>query len=157
LLPLCRLHQRPVPTRCHITFYQTLKPPSQTTLSGANPLYSGLDRRAKGNSLLLTVMSIFVLPWLTFTFCIIAHSFPSRFNRIATDIDSLDSGLAYAVRLGIGRRGLRKTWGNRRNFFGCSPFQWRISSHCIFENHHSLAHYRWSFWHRWPIPAVFIP
>jgi hypothetical protein len=62
-----------------------------------------LERRAQGNSLLLSALSIFVLPWLTFTFCIIAPSFLSRSNGLATDIGSLEPGLdAHVPRLGIG-------------------------------------------------------
>jgi hypothetical protein len=35
------------------------------------PLYNDIKRRAQGNFFLLTISSIFVLPWLTFAFCII--------------------------------------------------------------------------------------
>jgi hypothetical protein len=38
-------------------------------------LYNDLKRRTQGSSLLLTILSIFVLPWLTFTFCITAPFF----------------------------------------------------------------------------------
>jgi hypothetical protein len=46
-----------------------------TTPQTIRPLYNKLDRRTHGTSLLLTILSIFVLPWLTFAFCIIAPFF----------------------------------------------------------------------------------
>lgn len=48
-------------------------------------LHNDLGWRTQGNSLLLTILSVFPLPWLTFTFCFIAPFPPSRWNRLATD------------------------------------------------------------------------
>jgi hypothetical protein len=63
-------------------------------------------------------LSIFVSPRLTFAFCIIAPFFHMRSNGMATDIASLTPGLdAHGLRSGIGRKGLRKTWGTPRNVF----------------------------------------
>ncbi|SAM05185.1 hypothetical protein [Absidia glauca] len=65
-----------------------------------------LKRRTQGNPLLLTILSIFVLLWLTFAFCINAPFLPSRSNGMATDIGSLAPGLdGLVLRLGIGLKG----------------------------------------------------
>jgi hypothetical protein len=67
-----------------------------------------LGRRTHGNSHLHTISPIFVLPWLTFAFCIITPSFVSRSIGTATDIEFLAPGLeGHVVRLGIRRKALR--------------------------------------------------
>jgi hypothetical protein len=40
-----------------------------TTSRTIHPLYNDLKRQRQGRSLILTILSIFVLPWLTFAFC----------------------------------------------------------------------------------------
>jgi hypothetical protein len=47
----------------------------------ARTLYNDLDRRTHGNHLLLTILPIFVLPWLTFALgiCRCTHFFHCRF------------------------------------------------------------------------------
>jgi hypothetical protein len=58
-------------------------------------------------------LSIFVFHWLTLTSFIITLLFLNRFNRMATDTGSLESGHSswHVLRLGIViRKGLRKTW-----------------------------------------------
>jgi hypothetical protein len=80
------------------------------------PLYDDLERRMQGNYPLLTILSTFVFPWLTFTFLLHCSFFVSKLNGMATEIGSLVAGLdGHGLRLGIGRKGLRKTWGNPRN------------------------------------------
>jgi hypothetical protein len=65
-------------------------------------LYDDLNWRMQGNSLLLTILSIFVLPWLKFTFCVIAPFFLGRLNGMAMDISSLASGLGgHALKIGL--------------------------------------------------------
>jgi hypothetical protein len=86
----------------------------QTTRS----LYDDLKRRTQGNTTLLTILSIFVLSWLTLAFCITASFFLSRSNGMATDIGSLAPGMdGHAVRLGIGCKGIRKTAGTLLFFY----------------------------------------
>jgi hypothetical protein len=41
---------------------------------------------------------------------------------MTADIGSLASGLdGDVIRIGIGRKELRKTWGNPHNYFRCTP------------------------------------
>jgi hypothetical protein len=89
-----------------------------TALRMARPLYDDLQRQTHGNSLLLTLLSIFVLPWPTFAFCIIAPLFFSRSIGVATDVGSLTAGLdGHVVRLWIGRKGLQKNMGKSSQSF----------------------------------------
>jgi hypothetical protein len=68
-------------------------------------------------------MSISVLPWLTFAFCIIAPFSHSRSDGMTTDIDSLAPGLeAHVLRLGIGTKRLQKTCENPHSSFRCTHF-----------------------------------
>jgi hypothetical protein len=62
------------------------------------------------------------LTLLTLTPSVITLLFLNRFNRMATDMDSLAAELdGHVVRLGIGCKGLRKTRGNPLYFFRCTP------------------------------------
>jgi hypothetical protein len=71
------------------------------------PLSNDIERRTQGSPLLLTILSMFVLPWLTFAFCFIAPLFLGRSNGMTTDIGSLAAGLdPHVAILGIGRKGL---------------------------------------------------
>jgi hypothetical protein len=72
-------------------------------------LYNHLERQMLGNSLLLTVLSIFVLPWLTFAFCFIEPFFLKSSNEMAMDIGSLAPVLdEHELRLGVKTKRLRK-------------------------------------------------
>jgi hypothetical protein len=63
-----------------ITFFLSI---DISTVSRTNcPQYGDLERRSPGNSLLFTILSIFVYPWLTFTFCLITLLYLGRFDRI---------------------------------------------------------------------------
>jgi hypothetical protein len=71
-------------------------------------LYIGLERRTQVNHLLLTVLSIFVLFWLTFASCSIAPFNLSKSIRMAADIGSQAPGMDWhELRLGIGTKGLQ--------------------------------------------------
>jgi hypothetical protein len=62
--------------------------------------YNNLERRTQGSSLLITILCIFVLPWLTFACCILAPFFSSRSNGLAANIGSLAPGLnGHALRV----------------------------------------------------------
>jgi hypothetical protein len=129
---------------------------AQTT---TRPLYNDLQWRMQGSSLPLTVLSIFVLPWLTFTFCTIVAFFLKRSNGMAMDIGSLALGHnGHLIRLGIGLKGLRKTRGNpfRGTHFSIvdsvaialpkSPINWLTS----------FEHCHWFLWHCWLALPSFI-
>jgi hypothetical protein len=91
-----------------------------TTSWTTRPLYQNLERRTQGDSYFLAILSIFVLPWPPFTFCIFASHFLNRLNGKATYIGSLAPGLDGLVhRLGIGTKGSRKTW---QLFYECPHF-----------------------------------
>jgi hypothetical protein len=84
-----------------------------TVLRAAHPLYDSFEWRMQGNSLLLTILSIFAVPWITLAFCILAPFFHSISNGMVADIGSLTSWLdGHVIRFGIGHKGLRKTWGS---------------------------------------------
>jgi hypothetical protein len=73
---------------------------------------------SQGISLLLTILSIFVYPWVTFAFCVIPPLFLSRSNEMATNIGFLAPGHnGHALEIEIGLKGLPKSKGNPRNFF----------------------------------------
>jgi hypothetical protein len=62
-----------------------------------------------------------------------SYLFLSRSNKMATDIGFLAAGHdEHVIRLGIGHKGCRK----RCSYF----FHCKFPSHCIFKEHHSLAH-----------------
>jgi hypothetical protein len=98
-------------------------------------LFKDPKRRTQGDPLLLTILSIFALPWLTFVFQISASFFfLGRSNGKATDISFLAPGLdGHTLRLGIGE--------NIAIFFLLmhSLFHCRFCSHCTCETPHSLA------------------
>jgi hypothetical protein len=72
----------------------------------------------QGNSRLLTILSIFALQSLTFAFCINAPFF----QQMATDIGSLAPGLdEHVVKIGIGRKGLRRNGKTVAIFFLGAP------------------------------------
>jgi hypothetical protein len=54
--------------------------------------YNALQRRMQGNSLLLTILSIFFLSWLTFAFCITATLILGISYKTATYIGLLTPG-----------------------------------------------------------------
>jgi hypothetical protein len=59
----------------------------------SRPLYSDLEWWMHGYSFLLTILSIFALPWLTFAFCI-NDPFSTRHRmKMTTNIDSPAPGL----------------------------------------------------------------
>jgi hypothetical protein len=64
-----------------------------TPLLTIRSLYNYHERQMQGNPLLLAILSIFVLPWLTFAFFIIAPFFLRWSDGMATDIDFLAAGL----------------------------------------------------------------
>jgi hypothetical protein len=71
-------------------------------------LYNYYERRTQGDSLLLTILSIFASPWLTFAFCINAPFFLGWSKGIKTDMSSLAAGMdEHVVRIGIRRKGDR--------------------------------------------------
>jgi hypothetical protein len=87
-------------------------------------LYNNLERWTQGNFLLLTILAIFVLPWLTFAFCLIAPFFLEWSNGMTTDIGSLAAGMdGHEFWLEIGRKGLRNN--GKPLAIGAPPF------HCI--------------------------
>jgi hypothetical protein len=68
--------------------------------------------------------SIIVFSWLTFTFLHRCSFFLGRFNRMATVTGFLASGHdGHALGIGIGNKGLRKTWETSRRSWGwCTHF-----------------------------------
>jgi hypothetical protein len=91
------------------------------------------------NYILLAILFIFFSPWLTIALCIITLLFLSRFNRTATYISSLTAGSdGHVVKLGIGRKGLRKT--SHAIVFLLSLFQNRLCGHRTAKNYYSLAY-----------------
>jgi hypothetical protein len=82
------------------------------------PLYNDHEWRTQGNSLHLTILSIFFLTCLTLKLSIITLLFFSRFDRIAMYIGFLAPGMdGYAFRLEFGRKGLQETLGSPHNSF----------------------------------------
>jgi hypothetical protein len=61
------------------------------------------------------LLSIFVLPWLTFAFCIITPFFLGRSNGVAAGSDG------YVVRLGIGLQVYEKQGETLDIIFRCTP------------------------------------
>jgi hypothetical protein len=80
------------------------------------PLYNYLEQRTQGNSLLLTILSTFVLPWLTFAFCIVALFF---------FLDDRMGGQRHGETLAI--------------FLGAIPFHCRSCRACTFKGHYLLV------------------
>jgi hypothetical protein len=80
--------------------------------------------------------------------CLLHHCsfFLRRSNKLATDIDSLAPGLdRHVVRLGIGRKGIRKSGETLATCFQAhSLFYCRICNHCTAKQHSSLAHSLWT-------------
>jgi hypothetical protein len=73
-------------------------------------------------------------------FCIIAPLFVRWSNVMATDIGSLTSASdGHVLKLGNGLKGLRKTWETSHSLLYS-----RLSSHCAFKRHHSLALSLWT-------------
>jgi hypothetical protein len=114
-----------------ITFFLSID--IGTALRTPHPLYNDRKGRAQGNSLLLTILSIFVLPRLTFVFCINTILFFSGFSKMATDVGSLAPGLdVHVVRLGDWTQG-------NTIFYVHSPFNCRFCRHCTTKHRCSFA------------------
>jgi hypothetical protein len=125
---------------------------NSTALKNTRSSYNFLNRRTQGNTLLLICLSIFVFPWPTFTFCMIAPFFLRWTDEMLADIGSLARGLDGLVAiLGNGRK--KQKNGEPPQFFLIhSLFYCRLSSHCSvkkpitwitcfeYQNRH--------FWHR---------
>jgi hypothetical protein len=85
------------------------------TATDSNPLHSNADQHwTEGNTSLL--MNNLLSSSLTFTFCISVPFFLGESNGMTTG--SLAVGLdGHVVRLRIGRKRLRKTWGKLHDIF----------------------------------------
>jgi hypothetical protein len=110
-------------------------------------LYKIHKRRTQVDSHLLTFLSIFGLPWLTFTFRKNALFFPSRSNGMKTDIGSRIQGFT---------KNMDKASQNFIFVLSHSV----VDSVAIAPSKDTLPYptpYHWLFWHRWPAFPFFTP
>jgi hypothetical protein len=119
-----------------ITFFLSIN--ISTTSWTTRPLFDDLEGRIQGNPHLPTILSIFVLPWLTFAFCMNGPLFLSRSNGMTADIGSMAPGMDEdGPGLGIGTKGITKNIRSPAHFFHC-----RFCSHYTAKQHYSLAYFR---------------